>query len=543
MPTSKSYTVGGKTGTLWFYAGGILGGISNLYGARINSVYNTGELTATYAYGIGQISVKYLVVCATFNAGNITATYGYPTFPSSSSSIFASDGNGVYFNYYLYGKGNRTSVGSVSKVPTQMTGSTVFNSGNMPGMNDGFTAGATGYLPYLSGFGDTSCRAELTNTFTAVSTHKYLIKTDIELNLLAKLVNNGERVDTNTLFSECSYYLVNNITVSSYTPIGTSSFPFKGTFQGGESATNYGIDKLRTITISSLASSESSNGCPGIFGYVSGTAYNGGVNYAKIRYISRAGSSISIKKANAGGIVGKAEYANISYCENNTVINTSWNIVGGIVGYAINSTIENCKNHVSITGRSYVGGIVGLATGSTISGTKAKDAIYYGEDWNLANYADISGYSDVGGIVGEARNSNITTAFAGTITNSIIKITATSGTVGGIAGNAIDSGYSIRDCYVYKCYIKAVDSSNVWHNYAGGVLGFGNITIDSCTVDAIMAEGYKYSGVIAGCCSGTITECSRVSTSIRISHYHDNWLNPPPNNLENGKDEDNHERQ
>ncbi len=167
--------------------------------------------------------------------------------------------------------------------------------------------------------------------------------------------------------------------------------------------------------------------------------------------------------------------------------------------------VENLTNTGSVTGGYKVGGIVGLASGCTISGTKAKDASnVWGEDWNLANYADISGYSDVGGIVGEARQCNISTAFSGNNSSSAINITATSGTVGGIAGSASGSAYSIRDCSIYECDIKAVDSSNVWHNYAGGVLGSGNVNISGCYMDIVVA-GYAYVGCIVGSGSGTIS--------------------------------------
>ena len=109
---------------------------------------------------------------------------------------------------------------------------------------------------------------------------------------------------------------------------------------------------------------------------------------------------------------------------------------GGIVGCADSSTIENCTNRCTVTGRWYAGGIVGRSVDSDIIG--------------CANFGNISSPSRSGGICG--------------------KITGEKDTYG------IDA--TIRDCY---------NVGMVSGNYAGGITGQS----DSGNIDILIANCYN----------------------------------------------------
>ena len=85
---------------------------------------------------------------------------------------------------------------------------------------------------------------------------------------------------------------------------------------------------------------------------------------------------------------------------------TSSGQIGGIAGYATNSTIENCINDNSsvkiYSSLSAVGGIVGYASNCTI-----RNCINGGQVWYSSTSGNSSGYVAVGGILGEGKNNTL----------------------------------------------------------------------------------------------------------------------------------------
>ena len=104
--------------------------------------------------------------------------------------------------------------------------------------------------------------------------------------------------------------------------------------------------------------------------------------------------------------------------------------VGGIVGYAVGGTIENCGNlcGVAVPGSSPGGGIVGFASNLTITGCYNAGLVHKGDG------------SSGGGIVGKGENVNIYDCY------NVGKVEGFSGRRGGIVGDA--SG----PVFVYNCY-------------------------------------------------------------------------------------------
>ena len=194
------------------------------------------------------------------------------------------------------------------------------------------------------------------STFTpaggsGTSSNPYLISNQTQLNSLAGYVNSGGAT------SGKYYKLTADITLSStYTPIGTSSYKFKGNFDGGGH------------NISSLNLSGTSGTTLGFFGYIDG---------ATIKNIYLRSGSIT-NTYDTGALVGSASGSiTIENCRNYGVSVTYPSSgtssgqmgLGGLVGWASSAsgTISNCCNFATVSNYSinpYAGGIVGKYAGS-----------------------------------------------------------------------------------------------------------------------------------------------------------------------------------
>ncbi len=250
-----------------------------------------------------------------------------------------------------------------------------------------------------------------TNWYDADKT-SFTIYTAAELEGLASLVNGG------TSFSGITITLANNISLSEYdnwTPIGTSSKSFSGIFDGNGKE------------ISGL--SISSGTYQGLFGYISG---------ATVKNVTVSGSISG--GTWTGGVVGYALNSTISGCSNSGNATGSGTWIGGVVGYANSSIISGCTNNGDITGGTYVGGVAGQTDSGTVS--------------DCSNSGDVTGSGAyVGGVVGMGNVSNCTNSGA----------VSGSGTfIGGVAGCAT----SISNCY----NIGVVSGSY----YVGSVVGWDN---------------------------------------------------------------------
>lgn len=175
-----------------------------------------------------------------------------------------------------------------------------------------------------------------------------------------------------------------------WSPIGTTSSPFSGVFDGN----NKNILNLRI-------NRETSNDL-GLFGYVES---------ATIKNVVIINPQI-VGNDNVGAILGQ-RYADSSYDEagpgslpisNCYVIGGSIkgnNCIGGIMGYdycgghAGALTIDQCHNSATITGSSKIGGICGSINSSASPGLYIRDCFSIG---------DITGTSMVGGIVGHVES-------------------------------------------------------------------------------------------------------------------------------------------
>ena len=164
----------------------------------------------------------------------------------------------------------------------------------------------------------------------------------------------------------------------------------------------------------------------GIVGWVSGTSENS----IEIESCHHSVSNLAHRRGYSGGIVGYAKYVDISESTVSTNFTGSAYFIGGVAGYAIQSTLSDCE----MTGTSIVssqiqraGGIVArLGTGSTIDNcttavaTITKSAA--GDDTITYRYGAIAGDSVSGSIIKNCHypSSGTIAGFDVTNNNSIV---------------------------------------------------------------------------------------------------------------------------
>jgi len=201
---------------------------------------------------------------------------------------------------------------------------------------------------------------------------EFYIRTYQDLQFLANLVSaNAVITGTNIGYSSATYTLINDITNTtgeSMNPIGTTTSPFTGTFNGN----GHTIDGIKVSGDSNV----------GLFGVTNG---------ATISNVKIESGTISGSTNNIGGIVGYANNTTITSSYNKATI-TGASQVGGLVGLLTNSNIFECANLANVSGASFVGGLAG----SVIANSTESQIMY---SFNAGN---VSGTSVVGGLVGSA---------------------------------------------------------------------------------------------------------------------------------------------
>ena len=244
---------------------------------------------------------------------------------------------------------------------------------------------------------------------------------------IAYLVNNGEHFDGKTIKLGADI----NLNGHKWTPIGydetnTKDIYFAGTFDGqGHMILNM------TVNVTDYHQYSSDSFASGLFGYVSG---------ATIKNVMLALScSVASYNELVGGIVGSAKNTMIDNVRNCGTVEAYVGLVGGIVGYAENTTIKDASNAGAVSGWYNVGGIIGAAQNVNIL---MENSVF---DTNSGN---VNGREvNVGGIVGIASGGSIKNVInQGTVINQCTLtdyLNGNVGRVGGIVGQAGD-GTSIE---------------------------------------------------------------------------------------------------
>ncbi len=238
-----------------------------------------------------------------------------------------------------------------------------------------------------------------------------------------------------------SYCLTTNLDMTgvSFTPIGSSSSPFGGSFDGqGHTISNLTIN---TPTLNEV----------GLFGVING---------ATIQNLGLLGVSISGASA-VGALAGSAS-GSITNCYSTGSVSSASgaNYVGGLVGQS-SATITGSYSSAGVSGASYTGGLVG-DNGGTITlsystGNVTANAYYVGglvgsnessisESYSTGNVTGPSFAGYAGGLVGY--NS-------GSVTQSY--------SIGGVSGGGVGG-------------LVGANAGNVTQSYSiGGVFGGGGV--------------------------------------------------------------------
>lgn len=257
--------------------------------------------------------------------------------------------------------------------------------------------------------------------YTIEDDGSYTVNNEKGLKNLAELVNNGETNINITLNTDL------NLTDMEWTPIGTESQPYTGTFDGnGKIIRGLKIDKSGTDDVGLI-------GCLGSGGKVQNVTL----------------TNISVSGANCvGGIAGQ-NYGTVENCSvNGTVTGKGFTDTGGIAGSNY-GTISGCSAEGTVMGSVNVGGIAGGSyLGVTIVGCYSSAAV--------------EGYSTVGGVVGNLGNNS---SLMASYSTGNVTVTSTTGNAGGVVG--VNAQGTVTACYHATGTVSG--QGNV-----GGIVGMNN---------------------------------------------------------------------
>ncbi|WP_204600487.1 hypothetical protein [Enteroscipio rubneri] len=205
--------------------------------------------------------------------------------------------------------------------------------------------------------------------------------------------------------------------------MGTSSYPFQGTFDGCGHEVDY-------VTVAEGGSPE------GFFGYVSGTVKNMGIG-ANSKMTS-GGTSASI----AGALVQRLQGGTVDGCWNKGDVSLTGNKVGGLIGQA-SGTLKNSWNEGSVScSNQYAGGLVGLVG-------RGDDLVVE----NCYNKGNLSNSNTIAGLV--TAESGATVRFSNCYNAGEVR----AGNAGALyvndAGNA--AGATFTNCYYEEGKVVYVD--------------------------------------------------------------------------------------
>ena len=271
--------------------------------------------------------------------------------------------------------------------------------------------------------------------YTIEGDGSYTVTTADGLKNVAKLVNEEGKTDINiTLDTDLTL-------TGEWTPIGTESQPYTGTFDGNG----------KTITGLTVTGSDRYTG---LLGFIKGTVKN--VVLTEINITS--GTFV-------GGVAGWSFGGNIENCSVSGSVSGS--DVGGVVGYQQGGSITGCSSSATVKGTQRAGGVAG-ATNSGASLT----ACYATGDVTVEN--DGTNNSHAGGVVGYNGGGTLTACYAtGSVTGS------GSGTiyVGGVTGS--NNLGTLTACYHAKRNINGPNGTTggvTGRNFKDSMIGGGIIT-------------------------------------------------------------------
>ena len=283
---------------------------------------------------------------------------------------------------------------------------------------------------------------DITVTFQKLTSHT--VSTAEQLIAWAEEVRNGNYSLDCTLAADITL-------TGNWTPVGTTSAnSYTGTFDGNNHT-------IRGLTV------KGSDEYAGLFGYIGkdGTVKN--VKLADVKITS------DYQYAYVGGVAGNNDGA-IENCSVSGSVsgNSTYNSVGGVVGYQWGGSITGCSSSATVQGTGSVGGVAGQTnSGATLTACYSTGNVTLESNNSDNNYA--------GGVVGVNGSSTLTACYA---TGSVTGTGTGSGSiyVGGVTGD--NASGTLTACYHAKGTVSGPDGAT------GGVTGRNydaNVGIPSIT--------------------------------------------------------------
>ncbi len=307
-----------------------------------------------------------------------------------------------------------------------------------------------------------------TKQSSTITIWDYTIKTLAELKTFRDRVNSGTTYKGNTI-TQIADISIGGSSAGNWTPIGTNSHRFAGTYNGN----NHTISNLY------IKHASGNVGDRGLFG----NTETGSV----IKNLKMTNANVYSNSEAIGILVGYNR-SNISSITISSGTLTSYWRGGGICGYNAGGTITSCSNNAKITyigpltNGKYNGWSMGGIVGDQGSGTINK----------CINTGAIYGTHGAGGILGGGHGTVQNSVNKGSITcTEVSKNDNSFSMIGGIVGFAgWESTITIANCY------NTGSVSSIWD--AGGIVGDtlgggGTANIKNCynigTVKGTQAQG------------------------------------------------------
>ncbi len=268
----------------------------------------------------------------------------------------------------------------------------------------------------------------------------YYISTSTDLLKLQNLVNDGK----GTL--GVNFELVNDINMQDFDFRGiglSSNTAFRGKFNGN----GYTIYNL-TIKTDEIRS--------GLFGVA-----NDG---AEIKSLTLLNCNIQGYDYVAG-LVGYGRNIKLENCKVQGIIRSSHDAVGGLVGFLMNSYVNDCVTDVDIMNNNLVGygnaygGLIGSATDCEIS--------------RCYSISNIKGSAHLGGLIGSVTSSVINNSYAYSNINGSHRI-------GGLIGGLHDNN-TLNNCYSIS---KIIGTLRDYGSFVGYSTGNSSGVNNYCNIDA-----------------------------------------------------------
>lgn len=227
----------------------------------------------------------------------------------------------------------------------------------------------------------------------------------------------------------------------------------------------------------------------GLFGYISGS---------EVKTLTLENAQVNANNI-VGSLVGQAMNSTITTCVASGQITSSGARSGGLLGSGASVTIHDCDSTATVTGVTYVGGLIGevlvSANASVLTDCNAGGAV--------------SGQYPVGGFAGSVDGKNTAKT---TLQNCAAtgEVSGNTHSIGGLVGT--NGGYAeISNSRASGKVTAVVKTVGFTVNDVGGLVGYNYGVISNCSASGNVdggSAGFRVGGLVGQAETGSISRCS-----------------------------------